>query len=121
MAGFEAHVKVLDSQLTQMRQQNEKMMSLFEKVMDQQISAPPFLPASFVPRFERERPSIVCYYFGGVEYPVESCWKLHVEKRPAKLGAMSGEPSLISGLKSMLEECESRIPDILSNEFLKML
>jgi hypothetical protein len=36
MAGFEAYVKLLESQLTEMRKDNEKTMSLFEKIMERQ-------------------------------------------------------------------------------------
>jgi hypothetical protein len=62
----------------------------------------------------------VCSHCGGVGHPVESCWKLHPEKRPAQLGAMSAEPSLISELKSMLEESERMIPDIVKDVLIKI-
>jgi hypothetical protein len=69
------------------------------------------LPSPFIPKVERSR--TICSPCGGVGHPFESCWNLHPEKRPAKLGAMSAEPSLISELKSMLKEFERRIPDIV--------
>jgi hypothetical protein len=72
------------------------------------------LLSPFAPKVER--PRIVCPHCGGVGHTVECCWKLHPKKRPAKLGAMSAEPSLISELKSRLEESKKRFL-ILSREF----
>jgi hypothetical protein len=40
IAGLEAYVKVLESQLTEMRQENQKMMSLLEKMMEKRKSTP---------------------------------------------------------------------------------
>jgi len=115
MAGFEAYFQVLESLPTEMRKENEKMMSLFEKMMKQRTSTP---PSCLLLCSQVERPRIVCSHCGGVVHPVENCWKLHLEKRPAKLGAMAAEPSLILELKSILEKSERRIPDIVKG-FLK--
>jgi hypothetical protein len=49
MAGFEAYVQVLESQLTEMRKKNEKMMSLF---IEQRTSTPPSLPFPFIPNID---------------------------------------------------------------------
>lgn len=45
MTGFEACVKVMESRFTEMKKENEKIMSLFQKMMEH-----PDLLASFVPK-----------------------------------------------------------------------
>jgi len=99
------------SQLTDVRKEDEKMITLFEKMMEQRTSTPPSLPFLFVPK--AETPRIVSFHCVGVGHPVESSWKLHPETRPAQSGVMSAEPSLISELQSMLDKSERRIPDIV--------
>ena len=91
--GFKPYVKVLESQLTEMRKENGKKMSLFEKIMGQLTSTPPSLLPPSIPRLER--PRIVCSHCKGVRHPARSCWKLHPEKKPVKLGERSAKPSLI--------------------------
>ena len=71
MAGSEAYVEVLESQITEMRKENEKIMFLFEKMIEQRTSTLPSLLSPFVPKVER--PRIVCSHCAGVGHPVDSC------------------------------------------------
>ena len=87
-----------------------KLIFLFEKIIEQRTSAHLSLGSSFVHKVEK--PRIVSYYPAGVGHLVHSRWKLHPEKKPAKLVAMPVEPSLISEVNSMLEESQRRIPDV---------